>query len=120
MRFVTAFNALRVWRDTVAGIQHPEGHVRDLWDREDLIAELQRLLDRKNQLTLNGGPYDRYILVIHTNELVLDWDNVGRFLQGATFHANFITNAFLGLSYHGGYPVFPLQIKRVDTAARQT
>jgi hypothetical protein len=48
------------------------------------------------------------------------WDNVGRFLQGATFHANFITNAFLGLSYHGGYPVFPLQIKRVDTAARQT
>jgi hypothetical protein len=77
-------------------------------------------LDRKNQLTLNGGPYDRYILVIHTDELVLDWDNVGRFLQGATFHANFITNAFLGLSYHGGYPVFPLQIKRVDTAARQT
>jgi hypothetical protein len=116
----TLKQSIKAVKQRDAGKQPDRPEAYFLWDREDLIAELQRLLDRKDQLTLNDGPYDRYILVIHTNELVLDRDNVGRFLQGATFHANFITDAFLGLSYHGGYPVFPLQIKRVDTAARQT
>jgi hypothetical protein len=93
----------------------PEAHF--VWDREDLLQELQRLLDGKDRPKLKGGPYDRYMLVIHTNEFYLNRDNVGRFLEGATFRANFITDAFLGLSYHpashgreGGYPVFRLQL----------
>ena len=96
-------------------VNRPEAYF--LWDREDLVQDLQRLLDGKDRPKLKGGPYERYMLVIHTNECYLNPDNVGRFLEGATFRADFITDAFLGLSYDpasnggkGGYPVFPLQL----------
>jgi hypothetical protein len=98
-------------RDAGREPERPEAYF--VWDRVDLLAALQRLLDDKDRPKLKGGPYSRYILVIHTDEFFLDRDNVGRFLQGAAFRANFITDAFLGLSYHpasNGYPVFRLPI----------
>jgi hypothetical protein len=52
-------------------------------------------------------------LVIRTDEYVLDRDTVSRFLKEALFRATFITDAFLGLSYHsegGGCPVFRLNL----------
>jgi hypothetical protein len=57
------------------------------------------------------------VLVIYTDETFLDRDTVSSFLEGALFRATFITDVFLGLSYHpsaepeGGYhPVFRLSI----------
>jgi hypothetical protein len=38
--------------------------------------------------------------VIHTDEFFLDRETVGRFLEGASFRTTFITDVFLGLSYH--------------------
>jgi len=90
------------------------------WDRDALLSMLQALIDAKDQPSKQkGGPYKRYVLVIHTDEFFLDRDTVSRFLEGASFRATFVTDVFLGLSYHpsvepeGGYcPVFRLSIDR--------
>jgi hypothetical protein len=70
-------------------------------------------LDEKNA-KMPAQAYERYVLVIHTDEYVLDSDTVERFLQGATFNTSLIARAFLGLSYHAlkGYPVFELELMR--------
>ena len=58
--------------------------------------------------------YERYVLVIHTDEFFLDSDSVERFLKGASFNTSLITDAFLGLSYEPGKgdPVFELELVR--------
>jgi hypothetical protein len=89
------------------------------WNRDDLLSALQDLIKQKDQRSkLRGGPYTRYVLIIHTNEFMLDRDTVDRLLQGHVFRTKLITDAVLGLSYHpsaepsgGCYPVFRLNLK---------
>jgi hypothetical protein len=91
--------------------QKPEAYF--VWQRDDLIEALQTLLVVKNSAKLSRS-YERYVLVIHTDECFLDSVNVERFLSGASFNTSFITHAFLGLPYEPakGYPVFPLELVR--------
>jgi len=82
------------------------------WEKLDLCDALQALIARKDRADVKGGPYKRYILVIHTDEMSLVRDTVERFLAGASFQAQFITDAFLGLSHEkGGCPVFKLALQ---------
>jgi hypothetical protein len=39
-----------------------------VWDKDDLIAAIQTLIDGKGVAKLKGGPYERYVLVIHSDE----------------------------------------------------
>ena len=82
------------------------------WERLDLCNALQALIARKDRAgNVKGGPYKRYILVIHTDETFLVRHTVEQLLAGASFQAEFITDAFLGLSHEkGGCPVFKLAI----------
>jgi hypothetical protein len=84
-----------------------------IWDRDHLVEALQELLDVKNSKLPNRS-YERYVLVIHTAEYLLDSGTVERLLQGARFNSGLITRAFLGLSYEPGkgYPVFELELVR--------
>jgi hypothetical protein len=101
-----------------AGKEPTRGEAYFVWDGDALLSALQSLIDAKDQPSKQkGGPYRRYVLVIHTDECFLDRDTVSRFLEGARFHATFITDVILGLSYHpsvkpegGCYPVFRLSI----------
>jgi hypothetical protein len=72
------------------------------------------MLDVKNSKKPERS-YERYVLVIHTDEFFLDSDNVERFLMGASFNTSLITHAFLGLAYEPGmgYPVFELELVRL-------
>ena len=83
------------------------------WDRDDLIAALQSLLDLKNERRPKRS-YEQYVLVVHTDEFFLCRESVERSLKGATFNSSFITRAFLGLSYEpvDRYPVFELELVR--------
>jgi hypothetical protein len=95
--------------------QKPEAYF--VWDRNDLIDAIQKRIDVKDKAKLRGGPYDRYVLVMHTNELILDSRRVGEFLKGAKFHCQQITDVILGLSYEPqfgreGYPTFRLELTR--------
>jgi hypothetical protein len=83
-----------------------------VWDREMLCEELQRRIDRKDK-PVKGGPYGRYILVVVTDETFLGRHDVAQFLEGATFQARFITEAYLALSYDpsvSSCPVFQLKL----------
>jgi hypothetical protein len=84
-----------------------------VWDRDLLAAALQEKLSRKDAPEkVKGGPYERYFLVIVTDEGFLYRENVAQFLGGMGFRARFVTDAYLGLSYHpdlngqGSCPVF--------------
>ena len=98
--------------------QKPEAYFD--WDRDDLVEALQKMLDAKNSAKPKR-PYEQYVLVIHTDEYLLDSNNVERFLIGASFNTSLITRAFLGLSYEPGkgYPVFELKLVHPWRAAER-
>jgi hypothetical protein len=89
--------------------QKPEAYF--IWDRDELVAALQKLLVVKNSAKLKRS-YEQYVLVVHTDEFFLDSASVERFLRGASFKTSLINRAFLGLSYEPGkgYPVFALEL----------
>jgi hypothetical protein len=91
--------------------QKPEAYF--VWDRDDLVNALQKMLDVKNPKKPKRS-YERYVLVIHTDEFFLESDSVERFLKGAVFNTSLLTRAFLGLSYEPGKgcPVFELELVR--------
>lgn len=93
-----------------------------VWDQKGLRVAIQARIDRKDDRTkLKGGPYDRYLLVIVTDEIYLNRASVEAFLTGVSFQAGLIADAFLCLSYHpadpaegseGSCPVFRLSLDR--------
>jgi hypothetical protein len=99
-------------------LRQPESPAYFDWDKPTFLAALQNRIDAKDR-AWQGGPYERRVLAIHTDEFVLDRDTVSRFLEGTRFRATFITDVFLGLSHHpsaepegGCHPVFSLPINR--------
>src|SRR4051812_25726892 len=56
------------------------------WDNLTFLAALKKCIDAKDR-AWKGGPYERRVLVIHTDEFVLDRDAVSRFLEGSRFSA---------------------------------
>jgi hypothetical protein len=113
----TLRRSIKAVRQRQSGNEPKQGEAYFIWDRDDLLTGLQTLIDRKDEPSKQkGGPYERYVLVIHTDELVLDRDTVTRFLEGATFRAKMITDVFFGLSYERGCcPVFRLPLGDVRT-----
>jgi hypothetical protein len=102
-------------KDRAAGRAPDKPEAYFEWTEADLLGAIQERIAAKDALQLKGGPYECYVLVIPTDEFVLDSAKVERFLRSATFHARSITDVVVGLSYEpaaGGYPVFRLQLTR--------
>ena len=96
-----------------ASIRGPEQHRS--WTPEEFCLEIQKRIDRKDCSA--DGLYQRYFLVLVTDDLYcLNRGNIAQFLAGATFKAQFITDVYLGLSFHpeiegkGLCPVFKLDL----------
>jgi len=71
---------------------------------------------------LKGGPYKRYTLVIHTDEMFLEATKVEQWLTMATFRARRITDVALGLSYEPAQkccPVFNCAFAAANKEFRQ-
>jgi hypothetical protein len=101
-----ARRASRARRERAAGKEPKRPEAFFDWDRSDLLSTLQDRIQGKQE-GWQGGLYQRRVLVICTDEFLLDRVKVGGFLQGATFQTSFFTDVFLGLSYHDGcIPVF--------------
>jgi len=78
---------------------------------------IDKRIDIKDKAKLKGGPYERYVLVMHTGEYFLQSPQVAEFLQGANFRRQHIADVILGLSYEPqfggeGYPTFRLKLTR--------
>ena len=85
------------------------------WERDDLLLKIQKLIDKKDRdvKRYSGCPYERYVLVMHTDEFVLTSDVVSEWLKHTTFKGRFLTDVIVGLSHEpkiGGYPTFRLSL----------
>jgi hypothetical protein len=111
----TLERSIKAQRQRAAGREPEKPEAYFVWDRDDLIDAVQKQIDVKDKKKLKGGPYERYVLVMHTDEFFLEGARVSEFLIGAKFHCQHITDAILGLSYEpkfGGkcYPTFRLEL----------
>src|SRR6266702_1881819 len=69
------------------------------WKPEEVIDEIQRIITRKDCVTYCGGPYSKTILIIHTDEIVLDHELYSAILSEASFKVQKVDEAYLLFSY---------------------
>lgn len=85
------------------------------WSREKFLNGLQSRLASKDGKLLQDGPYDQYLVLIHTDEPALRVSTVEEWLRGHEFkQPTQITRAYLLLSYDpqcGRCPIFRLRWK---------
>jgi hypothetical protein len=86
------------------------------WGEDKLIKSIaHRLKTKDNSTNIKGGPYDQYILVIHTDEPLLSFDYTYPLLSNTRFqYYSLIDRAFLLMSYdekHQCCPFIELNIK---------
>jgi hypothetical protein len=110
----TLKRSLKALKQRASGKQPDRPEAYFVWQKPDLIHALQQRIDQKDRAKLKGGSYERYILVIATDEMFLEASQVEQWLLDATFQSKRITDAFLGLSHEpkrGGCPVFKLALR---------
>lgn len=97
-------------------IEQMKDRVVRIWDRPDLISAVEERLRAKDEVTLMGGPFERYVVVLHTDEPMLSVTDAQRWLAAHTFAGmSQITDAFLLMSYDpttDGYPIISLGVSR--------
>lgn len=83
------------------------------WEVNEVIKELESIIVEKDSKTFHGGPYKRLILVIHTDEFVLDFQTLKPFLEICEFKkTNQISEVYLLFSYDPEISHFPhIQLK---------
>ncbi len=85
------------------------------WTEQAFVGHMRELLQGKDRKTLNGGPFEEYLLVLHTDEPLLVRSEVEGWIPSHSFgpYAQ-ITAAFLLFSYEPGrgYPFVPIQLKQ--------
>ncbi len=79
------------------------------WEKTKLVAAItQRLRVKDVADKVKGGPYDLYILVIHTDEPMLNFDYTYPLLSGLSFPlCALIKRAFLLMSYDDAHRCCP-------------
>ena len=84
------------------------------WDKSKLIDAINNRLEAKNTPDrIKGGPYKSYIIIIFTDEPVLNSDYTKDLLKGYRFaKRNLIDRAFLFIFYDPIYKTYPcLELK---------
>jgi hypothetical protein len=86
------------------------------WDEDKLINSItQRLKAKDIAKNIKGGPYDTYMVIIHTDEPILNFDYTFPILSDYPFrYYSVIDRAFLLMSYDTKYrccPYIELNIK---------
>lgn len=95
----TLKRSLKALQQRASGMEPNKPEAYFVWQQADLIHALQERIDQKDRAKLKGGPYQRYILVVPTDEMFLDASQVKKWLSSATFQADRISDVLLGLAY---------------------
>jgi len=69
------------------------------WKPDEVVNELQNIITKKDEVKYFGGPYSKIVLVIHTDELVLDHEAYSTILSEAKFEAQNIAEVYFLFSY---------------------
>lgn len=99
--------------NTIKSSKRPGVTIPDEWTNDNLVAQLQHLLKKKDSPSrIHGGPYDEYWLVIHTDEPELPYERFLELMGERSFGAlRLIDRAFVLFSYDprvNGYPFMEL------------
>jgi len=83
------------------------------WTIDEIVKKLEIIITEKDSKTFHGGPYKKLILVIHTDEFVLDFQTLKPVLETHEFRkTNKIAEAYLLFSYDPEIERFPyIQLK---------
>ena len=83
------------------------------WAIDEIVKQLEIIITEKDSKTFHGGPYKKLILVIHTDEFVIDFQTLKPILETHAFRkTNQITGAYLLFSYDPEISHFPhIQLK---------
>ncbi|MDD5578707.1 MAG: hypothetical protein PHY16_05415 [Methylobacter sp.] len=79
------------------------------WSHEKLINSIKKRLEAKDiSKNIKGGPYDIYMVIIHTDEPILNFDYTFPILSEYIFkYYSIIDRAFLLMSYDNKYNLCP-------------
>lgn len=96
-----------------AGMAPPEHRA---WDKPGLIAAIGGRLTAKDGVNLQGGPFQDYLVVLHTDEAMLSHSDASEWVGNQTFIGmKQIKDAYLLFSYDGeGYKYIRLQVSSHD------
>lgn len=86
-----------------------------IWEPAQVYAEIERILAKKDLKSNHGGKYSKVILLIHTDELVIESEKYIPLLKTSSFKTlNNINEAFLLFSYDpraNNYPYVRLSFR---------
>jgi hypothetical protein len=102
---------------SVEAIKQQKPEVYFSWERKDVLRTIQKLIEAKDEKHYNGGPYQRFVLIINTDEFELSESAMSQFLEGETFRTRVFNDVVVGLSYDpasGRYPTFRLNLRAED------
>jgi len=81
------------------------------WPDEELVAEFRRIVARKDQPEkIRGGPYDRYGLLMHTDEPMFNAERLSAVLARLDIETRTIDEVYVLLSYDPGVKRCPLLV----------
>lgn len=85
------------------------------WTIDEVVKQLEIIITEKDSKTFHGGPYKKLILVIHTDEFVINFQTLKPVLETHEFgKTNQITETYLLFSYDPEINHFPyIQLKIV-------
>lgn len=79
------------------------------WSDQDLAQTLQRIVARKDRPeNVRGGPYERYILLVHSDEPMLSAERLPGVLRSLELKTQLIDQIYVLLSYDPRAQRYPL------------
>jgi hypothetical protein len=79
------------------------------WSDEELLAAIETLIDKKDRpKNVRGGPYDRYILLVHSDEDMLAAQRIQAVIGGRQFSTCLIDDIYVLVSYDPAEGRLPL------------
>ena len=71
-----------------------------LWPDDELTSKFREIVSRKDTpKKVAGGPYDRYLLLVHVDEAMLPADRLSTVLGTITFETSLIDEIYVLVSY---------------------
>jgi hypothetical protein len=94
-------------------------HETARWKASALRTALEAAI-RKKDVEASGGPFDVYLVVMHTDETTITTAMANEATRPLRITARYVDAAYLVMSYHpdevanfpGGYPVIPVPVER--------
>jgi hypothetical protein len=94
------------------------------WSKDTFLRKLKAIIARKDQPNdIEGGPYSKYFLVVHTDEFALKKDVVEKWLEGFMPTIGLLDEVLLLLSYEPETkccPVIRIPVQKKATPRQPT